>query len=193
MEQIIKKHVKWMKWDRIITAVLAIALGLLFVLLPEGSANTLCTLSGVLLVAAGVTAIAAFIAYGYFFSGYSLVAGILLILAGIFCFVSPGTVQGLLTVILGVFILLSGSASLVDAIACARAKAQGWLVMLLLSLLVIVLGAVVMLGTFDTIMIFAGCSLMVDGVCSLVLTLVFSRRIREARRQLHDLWDMLDE
>ena len=41
-----------------------------------------------------------------------------------------------------------------------------------------------MFSTFDTIMIFAGCSLIIDGVCDIIETIVLSHKIKEAKKKL---------
>ena len=41
-----------------------------------------------------------------------------------------------------------------------------------------------MFGTFEYVMIFAGISLIVDGVCDIVLTLTFSSRVKKVEKQI---------
>ena len=48
------------------------------------------------------------------------------------------------------------------------------------------LGCIVLFVKFDAVMIFAGVSLIVDAVCDLIMTFIFSRRIREAKKFLMD-------
>lgn len=181
----IGKKLKKFKWSRIATAVLAIVTGILFLAVPDDSARVICAVSGILLVALGCISIAMFLIYGFGFSGRLLITGAALILFGVFCLVNPAVLMGILTVIFGLFIAVDGCASLSDSICCARAHAAGWFPMLLLSVLTIILGGIVMFGTFETVMIFAGISLLIDGVCDLIMILVFSRRIREAKEKLN--------
>ena len=182
----IKRQIRIAKWDKSITALLAIVVGVLFIVLPESSSEVLCLISGVVLMTAGVVAIIAFVCYGFFFSGHALISGIALILSGLFCIVNPGVVKGLLTVIFGIFIVIDGSTSVADSIECARAHVRGWVGMLILSVIAVVLGILVMFGPFDTVMIFAGVSLIVDGLCDIVMICVYSRKIRQAKKYLHD-------
>ena len=44
-----------------------------------------------------------------------------------------------------------------------------------------------MFSTFDTVVVFAGCSLIVEGVRRLVVTFVFNKRIKEAKKSLKEL------
>ena len=75
--------------------------------------------------------------------------------------------------------------TLQDGVDCARARLAGWWVPALLGAVTIVLGCVVLFGKFDSIMLLAGISLIVDGVFDLIATLAFSKRVREARQKLH--------
>ncbi len=182
----VKKTIKWIKWDVIITSILSILLGIAFIVVPQDSADALCLISGIVLISAGVIAIASFISYGYFFGGYFFVLGISLILSGIFCLINLWMVKGVLTVIFGIFIIINGSSSIADSIDCARAKVSGWPLMFLMGILTIILGSVVMFGTFDTIMMFAGFSLIFNGIWNIVLTCLFSAKIRKAKKKLHE-------
>ena len=152
---------------------------MLFIVLPDSSSDVLCAISGIVLMVAGVVAIVAFASYGFFFSGHAL-------LAGLFCIVNPNVVKDLLTVIFGIFIVIDGSTSIADSIECARAHVEGWVGMLILSVVTVVLGGLVMFGPFDTVMIFAGISLIIDGICDIIMICVFSHKVREAKKILHD-------
>jgi len=116
-----------------------------------------------------------------------LILSIVTLALGIFCLVYPGTVQGILTVLFGLFIVIDSASSLSDSVYCAKADVKGWLLLFLLSLLTIILGVAVMFSTFDTVVVFAGCSLIVEGVRRLVVTLVFNKRIKEAKKSLKEL------
>ena len=134
----VKKFFTKLKWENIIAAILAIVVGVLFIILPKDSADVLCLIAGILLICAG-----AFTLVAYIFT-----------------------------------------TSIVDSVYCAKAKIKGWGLLLVLAILSIGLGTVVMFSTFDTIMIFAGCSLIIDGVCDIIETIVFSHKIKEAKKKL---------
>ena len=159
----IKRQIKIAKWDKVITALLAVIIGVLFIVLPDSSSDVLCAISGIVLMVAGVVAIVAFASYGFFFSGHALISGI----------------------------VIDGSTSIADSIECARAHVEGWVGMLILSVVTVVLGGLVMFGPFDTVMIFAGISLIIDGICDIIMICVFSHKVREAKKILHDKDDVI--
>lgn len=182
----IKKLFQKIKVDRIVSAIIAIVIGILFVALPEDSSNVLCLVCGIMLIVGGVMSIMGFIAYGFIVGGHLLILGIALLLSGILCLVNPEVVTSILTIIFGIYIIVDGATSMIDSIYCAKAHVSGWFVLLLLSLLSIVLGTIVMFGKFDTVMIFAGCCLIIDGVSDIISTLAFSHKVKEAKKKLLD-------
>ena len=114
-------------------------------------------------------------------------------LLGIFCLVYPDVIKNILPIIFGVYIVIDGSISLVDSIYCASARISGWVVLLLISIVTIALGGFVMFSTtLDTITMVAGICLIVDGVCDLVKTLVFSRKVRTAKKKFLEGYNYID-
>ena len=169
----IRGYFKALKWRSLIVAFSAILLGLLFILTPQASADVICYVAGILLLASG-----------RLFGSYALVSGIVLLVCGVFCLLRPEIIQGLLTVLFGVFLVIDGMMTLQDGVDCARARLAGWWVPALLGAVTIALGCVVLFGKFDSIMLLAGISLIADGVFDLIVTLAFSKRIRTAREKL---------
>ena len=180
----VKKFFTKLKWENIIAAILAIVVGVLFIILPKDSADVLCLIAGILLIFAGSFTLVAYIFSGLFLGDHLLIVGIMLILLGTFCLANPENIMEVLTVLFGLYIVIDGTTSIVDSVYCAKAKIKGWGLLLVLAILSIGLGTAVMFSTFDTIMIFAGCSLIIDGVCDIIETIVFSHKIKEAKKKL---------
>ena len=84
----------------------------------------------------------------------------------------------------GLFLIIDGLSKVQDGVYCARDKVKGWWVLVLDAILMVVLGAIVMFGTFEYVMIFAGISLIVDGVRNFITTAVFASKVRKARKEL---------
>ena len=180
----VKKFFTKLKWENIIAAILAIVVGVLFIILPKDSADVLCLIAGILLIFAGSFTLVAYIFSGFFLGAHLLIVGIMLILLGTFCLTNPENIMKVLTVLFGLYIVIDGATSIVDSVYCAKAKIKCCGLLLVLAILSIGLGTAVMFSTFDTIMIFAGCSLIIDGVCDIIETIVFSHKIKEAKKKL---------
>ncbi len=192
MEQI-KKLFQKFKLETIISSILLIALGVLFMVFPSDSTDALCTVGGIILICISSVIIIASIAYGFLLGGHLLISGVSFMLLGIFCLVYPDVIKNILPIIFGVYIVIDGSISLVDSLYCASARISGWVVLLLISIVTIALGGFVMFSTtLDTITMVAGICLIVDGVCDLVKTLVFSRKVRTAKKKFLEGYNYID-
>lgn len=188
----IKTFLKRVKWDSIIVSLLSIAIGILCVVLPDRAGDVLCIVYGASLIAISIALFVSYFVYDRFLGAHLLIIAVVTLLLGIFCLVYPNTLQNILTVLFGLFIIIDSASSLADSINCARAKIRGWSILFLLSLLTAGLGISVMFSTFDTVMIFAGCSLIIEGIKRFVLTIVYSRKIKEAKKKLYQKEDIID-
>ncbi len=182
----IKNFFKKAKWDNIIISILTLAIGILCVVMPNRAGDVLCIVFGVFLIAMGVALFTRYFVVGEIFGQHLIALSIVAIVMGTFCLVYPESLKDILTVLFGLFIVIDSVSSIADSIYCARAKIKGWVVLFVLSIATAVLGVVVMFATFDAVMIFAGISLIVDSIESLVLTIIFSRKIKQAKKQIFD-------
>ncbi|MBO4584732.1 MAG: DUF308 domain-containing protein [Clostridia bacterium] len=177
-----EKIIAGFKWERIAAAVLSIIIGILFIALPETSANVLCIISGIVLVLIGVVAAVSSFTEGAVLGRYSLMLGIALALAGTLCILRPTMVTGILCAIFGIIIAVDGAITFIDAIDCARAKLQEWRILMLISLVSMALGAVIMFVESSAIMVLAGVFLIIEGVIDIVIICLFGKQIKRAKR-----------
>lgn len=189
----LKKGLSKVKWDFIITSVLMIAVGILCAVLPTDSANVLCYIFGGMLIISGTVIMTRYFMLNMMLGGYLLIVSITMVLGGIFCIVYPQAVQGILTVLFGLFIVIDSINSLSDSIVCAKAKVNGWWILFVLSLITAALGIAVMFSTFETVMIFAGVSLILEGVKNIVITITFNHKIKTAKKQVQKRIAELDD
>lgn len=175
---------KKVKWDSIIIATLTIVFGILCVAMPTRAGDVLCIVFGAMFLTMSVALFVRFFTVDRFFGANLLIAAAVMLILGIFCLVYTSTLQSILTVLFGIFIFVDSMTSLTDSILCAKAQIKGWWVLFVLSILTACLGVCVIFSNFDTVMIFAGCSLIIEGLRRLVTTLVFSHKIKQAKKQL---------
>lgn len=186
MEQV-KKYFKRIKWDSLIISILTIAVGVLCVALPQGSANVLCIIFGCALIIMGCILLIRYFVYQRFMGGHLLIFAIVMIISAIFCFVYPAIVQSTLTILFGLFIVIESISSLADSIYCARANISGWWMLFILSIATTFLGIGVMFANFSTVIIFAGVALIVEGIVNIISTIVFSKKIKQAKKKLKEV------
>ena len=182
----LRKSLNKFKWDSIIVAVLAIVVGVLCIVFPESSGDVLCIVAGVALLVTGATLFVKYLAYGgLLFGGYVLITVLTTMTLGVFCLVQPGIIKNVLTLLFGVFIVIDSANAMAESVACSRVGMPGWFCMFVLSFLTTVLGVLVMFSwTFESVMTFAGISLIIEGVRNFVTTVVFAGKVRKARKEL---------
>ena len=168
------------KWDIIIISVLTVALGVICVIMPETSGDVLSLIFGILMICVGLTLFVKYIVFG----GYILIPALSLLAFGIFCVTNPRLLQGMLTVLLGIYIVVDSSVAVSETVLCAREGVEGWFLPFVLAVISMGLGVVVMFSEFDTVVIFAGVSLIIEGVRNIVTTAVFGKKIREAKKRI---------
>lgn len=188
-----KEFFKKLKWDSIVVSILTIVIGVLCIVLPNEAGDLLLTLFGAMLVAVGATLFVKFFTTNRLFGTQLMIMAVVSIVLGIMCFVQKNTLQNILTILLGLYIVVDSLSSIGDSVYLCKAKVSGWFVLLLLSVLSCALGVVVMFSTFDTVIIFAGVSLLVEGTKRFILTLTFSNKIRNAKKQFErNLKDVIE-
>lgn len=174
---------KRIKWDIIFISILTIALGILFIVLPSHSADIMCLIFGLLLIVFGTVLIVRFFAIERLFGEHLFILGLLTILSGIFCIAYTNSVQGILTILFGLFIVIDSATSIGDSIYLLKAHLKSGIWLLILSILTLALGVVVMFLDFETIMIFAGIALIIEGLRKFIVTLVYSHKIKVAKKE----------
>ena len=177
----IKKFFTKLKWEKLITAIVAIVLGIVFVADPNGSGDAVCKVAGVAMIV-----LAAAMLIRYFTSAQlfpeNLIFSAVLLLLGIFFIAKSGVVMTVLGLFFGIFLVIDGASKIRDGIDAAKAKMQGWWIWFLLALLTIVLGVLVMFG--ESVMTLLGISLIVDGVSDIVTTLWLSAGVRKVKKEI---------
>lgn len=177
----IKKFFTKLKWEKLVTAIVAIVLGIVFVADPNGSGDAVCKVAGVAMIV-----LAAAMLIRYFTSAQlfpeNLIFSAVLLLLGIFFIAKSGVVMTVLGLFFGIFLVIDGASKVRDGIDAAKAKIQGWWIWFILALLTIVLGVLVMFG--ESVMTLLGVSLIVDGVSDIVTTLWLSAGVRRVKKEI---------
>lgn len=177
----IKKFFTKLKWEKLVTAIVAIVLGIVFVADPNGSGDAVCKVAGVAMLV-----LAAAMLIRYFTSAQlfpeNLIFSAVLLLLGIFFIAKSGVVMTVLGLFFGIFLVIDGASKVRDGIDAAKAKIQGWWIWFILALLTIVLGVLVMFG--ESVMTLLGVSLIVDGVSDIVTTLWLSAGVRKVKKEI---------
>lgn len=177
----IKKFFTKLKWEKLVTAIVAIVLGIVFVADPNGSGDAVCKVAGVAMIVLAAAMLIRYITSAQLFPENLIFSAVLLLL-GIFFIAKSGVVMTVLGLFFGIFLVIDGASKIRDGIDAAKAKIQGWWIWFLLALLTIVLGVLVMFG--ESVMTLLGVSLIVDGVSDIVTTLWLSAGVRKVKKEI---------
>ena len=183
--------VEGMKKNYFISAILTIALGAVLVIWPDWSGRILCYLLGAaLILMGGIQLIVCIRAERIgFYSKFSMLMNITLILLGVWVCIRPDTVLSLVPVIIGIVMLIHGCMDLQFTMDIKHAGSGKWWIALIFALVTLTLGVFLVMHpflAFEITMLIIGIGLLYDGISDLVLMIVAAyaqhqsdKRIRE--------------
>ena len=183
--------VEGMKKNYFISAILTIALGAVLVIWPDWSGRILCYLLGAaLILMGGIQLIVCIRAERIgFYSKFSMLMNIILILLGVWVCIRPDTVLSLVPVIIGIVMLIHGCMDLQFTMDIKHAGSGKWWIALIFALVTLTLGVFLVMHpflAFEITMLIIGIGLLYDGISDLVLMIVATytqhqsdKRIRE--------------
>lgn len=162
----------WNKIFYIVYGLLAIALGIACLCLPETAYMTLCYVVGAILVLLGLAELFGYFKYsiGFFGSGWVLAYSIITILFGVFVLCNQSFVQAVLPIIFAIWILTMGFMRFVGSFDLMKIHVSTWWVELINGILDIIIAIIFMfepIGGALTITIAMGVILILNG-CSIL-------------------------
>ena len=164
-----KRLLKQMKWETLLSSSLYIVLGVVALVIPDTMVKTLGYLIGILLIVAGAVSMICYLLreasqnnYRNDF-GYGLVG----IAVGILFLYKVEWIISLVPVILGILVVASGCRKLQDVIDMKRLGYGNWVTVLILAAVNVVLGVALIANSLDAALLFlqlVGAGLIFSGV-----------------------------
>ena len=162
----------------ILSSLLYIVLGVVLLVMPELSLGFACLLIGGAVVIYGVVRLAAYLRGGPAADKLDLVLGVLLILLGLFLLIWIRFLLAFVPVVLGIYILIDSFGSLKRSLDMKALGFGQWWVSFLVAAALAICGLVMVLNPFGTIeglVMFIGLGFLIDGVTTLVNTILLER------------------
>ena len=162
----------------ILSSLLYIVLGVVLLVMPELSLGFACLLIGGAVVIYGVVRRAAYLRGGPAADKLDLVLGVLLILLGLFLLIWIRFLLAFVPVVLGIYILIDSFGSLKRSLDMKALGFGRWWVSFLVAAALAICGLVMVLNPFGTIeglVMFIGLGFLIDGVTTLVNTILLER------------------
>lgn len=180
------KFFKNLQINSLVTSIIYIALGLIFILLPEMVTRMLSVIVGIVLAITGVAYIISYFRHWDIeYKSNGLAIGLLFIFGALFLVFQNNVIAAIVPMLLGFAVVVSGAIKLQNAIVLNKAKEKLWIPVLVLAGITLALGVIIMINPFAvtrTLIIFIGASLFVSGVTDLVIIFLMSRRSEELQR-----------
>lgn len=165
-------------------SALGIAIGACLIIWPQISAETICVILGIFLLAIGVLRIVLYFNGTVF--GIPLYAdlaiGFLIAFIGVLLIIHPGEAAYLLPLIMGFFMIFDGAFKLQTAVDIKRAGVRSWWYLLILAILTAACGVFLVADPFtgvSALMIALGICLIIDGVQNICTLTYISRYIKK--------------
>lgn len=166
----------WSRPNTVLMSIVYVVLGIVLILFPGLSLRVICTGLGILSLVYALLRIWRYVKArreDVFLPG-ELVVGILLALLGAICLLFPSIVVSILPATLGFLLLLEGISKLPSTWEAVKGKLPNMWIFVVMNAIPLVLGAILFFNPFsvvETVVLFFGICLVVEGVCDLIAAL----------------------
>ena len=180
-----RELLKQMKADYLLSSILCIILGVIFVVWRGGVIDVIGTILSVVMILVGVIYLGSFILSLATF-GASTIVGILILAVGIWFLIQPSLIVSLIPVIIGVGLLFHGIRGVTEAIGSKKFGYERWGLDLVFAIICLVCGIVFVfcpLGVLKQFILLVGIVLIINGALNLWISLTATRAARDYRRR----------
>jgi len=167
----------------IVISILALIIGLVFIIFPNISIKTIGIISGIYLLTHGIVAIIIELKLPKIFIPYeSMITGVLSVILGIVILSKPESAILLLTVAFGVWIIVSSINNIKTALFFSKIKEFPSTLMIILGIIDIILGILVVLNPFEasiTITLYLGIMLITHAIFNIIDMIILKKNIHD--------------
>lgn len=175
-----KKSINQTLWVSIISSIIFIVLGIMFVMHPETSLTIMAYTISILLIGNGVYQLI----MGYSKVSFSLLdgftSGILSIILGVLILLKPLALSIIIPITIGLWFIISSSYKLRISIALRSVKESIWLLVFVMSLLMMVCGIILIFNPLSgliTITKLIGILIIVYSIIDIVEAIIIKKNI----------------
>ena len=173
------------KADYLLSSVLCIALGIIFVVWKGGVIDVIGTILSIAMIIVGIIYLGSFILSLATF-GASTIVGILVLAVGIWFLIQPSLIVSLVPVILGVGLVFHGIRAVTEAVNAKKYGYEKWGMDLVFAIICLVCGLVCVfcpLGVLKQFIMLVGIVLIINGALNLWIAVTATRAARDYRRR----------
>ena len=185
-----KDILKAIKADYLLSSVLCIALGVIFIIMRDGVINLLGSVLAIAMIVIGAVYLGSFF-LNFLTNGFSVFLGIMILAVGIWFLLQPAVIVSLIPIVIGVLLLFHGIRALKEILEARKFGFSAWGAGLILAIVSIVCGLICVFdafGVMEKAVILVGIILIFNGVSNLWITLSATR----AEKEYHKYHDPTD-
>jgi uncharacterized membrane protein HdeD (DUF308 family) len=174
--------------ERLLDAITLIVLGLIMVLFPNFTTQVFVIVTGVLALVFACLFLFAYFATFLIHDPYLLLRGLLLLIVGTWILSDPGSYLLVMVFCISIYLIYMGIQEIAYAVDLHKMKVKGWWIDLIFGILSLGMGVSTLViefmgGRGDALVaIFAGSSLILEGVMELVLVYALHRDFKRASK-----------
>ena len=146
-----KEFLKQIKADYLLSSILCILLGVVFIIWKDGVLGVMGSMFAILLIIIGVVYLGSFF-LNLVTNGVSVLMGIIILAVGIWFLIEPSVIVSLIPIVIGVVLLFHGIRALKETLEAKKYGFSSWGVNLVLALLGIVFGIIITYQRFRNIL-----------------------------------------
>ena len=167
-------------------SILALVIGIIFILFPTVSLKTLGIVSAVFLIIHGIVLLSLEMRLTKIFVPFeSMLSGVLSIILGIVLFAKPESASILVTIAIGTWIIVSSVNNI--KVACFFRK-------IILGILDIILGLLVILNPFEasiTLTLYLGAMIIVHSVYNIINMVLLKKNVKDKENYIKEKFSLL--
>lgn len=166
----------------ILSSIAAFIIGLIMVVAPGLSLQTIGIIIGIYIVVYGIILITlAFTTHNLYIPFFSIMSGIFSIILGVILMAMPEVLSTIFTIALGVWIILS-SVNIISIAITIRKGFSNWFLLLLFGVLDLIAGIIILFNPFVaslSIVILGGIIIMAHSIISIIDMIIIKKNIKE--------------
>ena len=160
------------KADFLLSSVLCIALGLVFIIWRASVLTIVANVLAVVLIIIGVVYMCSYF-LNIVTNGFSAMLGLVVLAVGIWFLVQPKVVVSLIPIVIGLVLIFHSIRSIIEAVDARKYGYGGWSVGLIFSIISLIFGIICVTNAFDvmkTATVVVGIILIFNGVSNIWIT-----------------------
>lgn len=186
------EQAKGLKWQSMLTAALFVFMGIVLIVYPETTAETLCYVVGIAGIVIGIFTVLTYVFRDVQKNYYrnDFIVGMMEILLGAFVLYKAELIIELIPCVLGMLVVFSGIGKLQNCIDLRQMKCGKDLVFFVMALINMIWGILLVIDPFDDmelLYIMIGIGLLISGITDAFATLYMAKKMKDYMKVMEAL------